>query len=288
MKRVGYGRAYGAVSIVNAISTGRGAALSVDLYTEATVRLDSGRGVTLETAEKDMDSSLVAAVVKQVSEALDIHLDGCAVWTSSTIPVAVGLKSSSSAAVATALALLDALEAEMDDLEILRNVAQASIASGTSITGALDDAAACMLGGVVVTDNRRGEVVKREVLQPMEVVIAVPSMRTYTRNFRAELLSPIRGLVEEAHRMALEGEYWKAMTLNGILHAAALGLSTEPVINALRAGAVAAGVSGTGPAVAAVAEAGRAEAVAEAMSGAGIRIIRCRTNSNHAVRGARI
>ncbi|MEM1944653.1 MAG: shikimate kinase [Nitrososphaerota archaeon] len=282
--RRGYGRAYGAVSIVNAISTGRGAALGVDLTTEAYVELDTAEGVVLES-EEAMDSTLVAEVVKHVGDKLGLRVRGCRVRTMSSIPMAVGLKSSSSAAVATTLALLDAFEMELSYEETLTLVTEASKSSGTSITGALDDAAACMLGGIVVTDNYAGRILKRDKPPQLDVVIAVPTYRTYTRDFRRELLTPIRELVEEAFQLALKSEYWKAMTLNGILHAAALSLKTEPIIEAIRAGAVAAGVSGTGPAVAAVANGSVAGRVGEVFIRMGYRVISCRVNMENAVKG---
>jgi shikimate kinase len=285
LKGRGYGRAYGAVSIINAISTGRGAALGVSLSTEVEVELDVVNGVVLDAGEPGMDSSLVTEVVRRFAEELDASFRGCRVRTRSSIPVAVGLKSSSSVAVATALALLDALENEMEDDRILALVAEASKSSGTSITGALDDAAACMLGGIVVTDNIEGKILRRDRPPHLMTVIGIPDMRTYTRDFRRELLNPIRELMDEVFKLALRGEYWKAMILNGILHASALSLPVEPIIGVLRAGAIAAGVSGTGPAIAAVTEQSRMDYVGEVFHSAGYRVIRCPVNTLHAVKG---
>ncbi len=285
MKGRGYGRAYGAVSIVNAISIGRGAALGVSLTTEAEVELDVVEGVVLDAGGEDMDSSLVSEVVRRFTEELGVGVRGCRVRTRSSIPVAVGLKSSSSAAVATALALLDALDTEMDDDRILALVAEASKSSGTSITGALDDAAACMMGGIVVTDNIGMRILRRDQPPNLITVVGVPGGRTYTREFKRELLNPIRELVEEAFQLALRGEYWKAMTLNGILHASALKLPSEPIIGALRAGALAAGVSGTGPAIAAVTEQSKMEDVGQVFSTAGYHVLKCPINIFHAVKG---
>jgi shikimate kinase len=58
--------------------------------------------------------------------------------------------------------------------------------------------------------------------------------------------------VDAAHREALRGNYWLALTLNGAAYARALNLDSVAADRALEAGAIAAGVSGKGPAVAAI------------------------------------
>jgi len=62
----------------------------------------------------------------------------------------------------------------------------------------------------------------------------------------------IRPLIPMVHREALKGNCWSALTLNGLLYSAALGYDTSSVRDALQAGAIAAGLSGKGPAVAAI------------------------------------
>jgi len=263
--RRGEGRAGGAVSIVNAISTGLGSALGVDFETVAVVEEAEGETV-LVNRDQVGDDSLVREVVRVVAERAGFGGVGFRVLTDSDIPVGVGLKSSSSAAVAVGLAVLDALGASMGVEDFLAAVADASQGSGVSVTGAMDDAAACMLGGVVLTDNLGRRILRLDSVEGgLMVAVLVPEQRIYTRDFRRELLSPVKDLVMEAFRIAERGEYWRAMTLNGIVHAAAVGLSPQPIIDALRAGALGAGISGTGPAVAAVAPPGSVGRVREAL-----------------------
>jgi len=276
----GYGKAHGAVSVVNAISIGRGCALGVDLSTEAEVELTSNGGFWLHTPAAEMDSSLAAEVFRTMKRRLGLGDMGCIVRTQSNIPVAVGLKSSSSAAVAIALALLDACGQEIPVEEVLRLVADASLRSGTSVTGAMDDAAACALGGIVLTDNLGFKLLRREKApETHRVVILVPPGQTFKKGFNAALLQPIRNLVEEAFKLAEQGEHWKAMTINGLLHAAALSLPSDPILAALRSGAVAAGISGTGPAAAAVTTAEKVGDVVETLKGFRGQILVCQVNN---------
>ncbi len=274
MPRRGVGEAHGAVSIINAISTGFGGALGVDFYTRAYVEVDEGGETVLVNRDVIGDDSLVKEVVRAVSELVGAKGLGFRVTTQSDIPVAVGLKSSSSAAVAVGLAVLDALGERVDADVFLATVAEASQRSGVSITGAIDDAAACMLGGVVLTDNYGRKILRHEpVDQDLAVVILIPAEKTYTKGFRREVLTPIRDLVMEAFRIAERREYWRAMTINGLLHAAALNLPTQPIIDALSAGALGAGVSGTGPAIAAITIQENVESVSAALSKHGENIV---------------
>lgn len=49
-----------------------------------------------------------------------------------------------------------------------------------------------------------------------------------------------------------KGNYWSALTLNGLIYSSALGYNPSIAVDALMAGALAAGLSGTGPAVTAI------------------------------------
>ena len=56
------------------------------------------------------------------------------------------------------------------------------------------------------------------------------------------------------------------MTLNGLIHSSVLSISTEPVVEAMTHGALGCGLSGTGPAIAAVAFPENAKEIADSWS----------------------
>jgi len=70
-------------------------------------------------------------------------------------------------------------------------------------------------------------------------------------------------VVKIAYNQALNGNYWAALTLNGLIYSSALGYDSSPAIDALKAGAIAAGLSGTGPAVSAIVPEEKIELVKE-------------------------
>jgi len=274
--------AYGAITVINAISCGLGAALGVELKTEAYVELTDRPGRIEGKILSDPGEStiLIEKAVSKVLEYFGLQDEyGAYVETRSNIPIARGLKSSSVAANAIVLAVLDALEEEIDDMTILNLGVDAAIDAGVTITGAFDDASASYFGGLTITDNRRREILKhiRDIKQ-YPVLIYVPEGKIYTSRSDVRRMRVIADEVRALHRMALRGDYWQAMTLNGIIYSEILGFDAGTAIDALENGALAAGLSGTGPAVAAVVPEENIDDVREAWSKREGRLIETKIN----------
>jgi shikimate kinase len=254
--------ALGAGTVINAIATLKGSAFAINLKTFAEVEVGKS-GIKCEIADNPAaDTSLIAECARIVLERFAPR-SGAHITTRSEIPIASGLKSSSAAANATVLGLVEALEIEMEPLEIVKLGVLAARRTGVTITGAFDDACASFFGGLVFTDNERDLLLKRVELN-VAVLVYVPRGKAYSAKAnvpRARLLAP---WVDEAYRLADEGAYEKAMVLNGLLYCSAFGFSTEPLISALAAGARAATLSGTGPAYIALVDRSTLQAVKNA------------------------
>ncbi len=237
---------YGAGTVINAIATLKGSAFAIGLKTQAEVEVvDSG--ITCEIADNpSADTSLIAECGRLVVERY-APKSGVHIVTRSEIPIASGLKSSSAAANAAVLALVEALDVELEPLDIVKLGVLAARRAGVTVTGAFDDACASFFGGLVFTDNENDVLLKRVEINAT-VLIYIPRSRAFSAKAdvsRARLLAP---WVDSAYHLALNGEYAKAMVLNGVLYCAAFGFSPEPILSALGAGAQAATLSGTGPA----------------------------------------
>ena len=278
----GRASACGAGTIINAIATWKGSAFAIDLRTTAEVELSEGMdGIHSEVAG-DGDTTLIERCVKLVLDRFD-YVGGARVRTSSEIPIARGLKSSSAAANATVLATLDALDEKMEPLETIRLGVQAAFDAGVTITGAFDDAASSYLGGIVVTDNREQLLIKR-VERESEVLVFVPESQTFTADTdvaMSRLLGPWVGI---AYDLALKSEFEKAMTLNGFLYCSALGFDPEPMLRALEAGVTGVSLSGTGPAFTALVDMDEVDAVIKAWDHLKGKIIRTKIDNT----GARV
>ncbi len=248
--------AHGAATIVNAIALGKGAAFGVDLWTKAEVKITSDVGkIEAEiTSDPHESTLLVERTVARVIERFGLEkCFGAKVKTKSNIPAARGLKSSSVAANATALATVAALGKKLDDLEIIKIGVEAAFDAKCTITGAFDDACASYFGGAVITDNLNRQILKQQPLpKDLVVLFHVPPQKAYTINSDVARLQTVKPLVEIAFEKAMEGKLWEALTLNGLVYSAASNQNTTIAVDALAAGAVAAGLCGKGPAITAV------------------------------------
>jgi shikimate kinase len=200
------------------------------------------------------DTKLIKCCVRHVIRHFRLaRRFGVIVETNSEIPIARGLKSSSAAANAVVLATAAALGKNLSDREVLNLGVDSAIEAGVTITGAFDDACASYYGDIVITDNlRRRLIARRPVSSAVSVLLYVPEQRVYTGRLVTNRLRGIAPLARLAYRQARAGNYWDALTLNGLAYGVALGYDLTPAIEALKAGALASGLSGKGPAFTAI------------------------------------
>jgi len=287
VKGTGQALAHGAISILNAFPTGKGGALGVDLWTRAKVSLREGPGpisgfVSSEPAESNR---LAITVVQKTLEhyGYERNLQG-EVITSSNIPVAVGLKSSSAAANAVALATASAIDEKLDDDTLVGIGVDASIESGVSLTGAYDDSFASYHGGGVLTDNDHRKVEKiLKIPRDLKVLMLVPPRKIRTGQLARLKFAPIKRISELAYNEANNGHIWDALTLNGLAVASILGEDPRPALSAIEAGALGAGLSGKGPSVAAVVDEKTLKPVRQAFAKFDGRIIEANLNFSKAL-----
>ena len=277
--------AFGAGTIINAIATWKGAAFGIDLKTFAEVRLSESEVAISGCIEEmpDGDASLIELCVELVLEKFGFELGGT-VRTKSEVPVAGGLKSSSAAANASILATLSAIGKTLPPLEAVKLGVRAAREAGVTITGAFDDACASFLGGIVITDNRKMELIRREEIES-RVIIFVPDRKAFSADTdikRSQLIAPF---VEVAYDLTLKGDYERAMTLNGFLYCGALGFDMEYMLKALECGIKGVSLSGTGPSYVALVKNEQAKELKSAWESCGMegRIIETTINNRSAV-----
>ena len=138
-------KVFGAVSIVNAIATGKGSTLGIDTFVETTLTKKEGKGIHITSENKSISSRLINKLIenmipKKILDNTKLELD-----FKSNIPTGYGLKSSSAISSAVVLSCAKAFGKTMSDDEILKLGAKTSIQTKISITGAYDDACACHL-----------------------------------------------------------------------------------------------------------------------------------------------
>jgi shikimate kinase len=243
---------HGAATIINGIALGKGAAFGIALRTEAKLKLTNEPGifeVTIKGEEKE-NPDLAKECVLEVLRKFNLENEyGAKITTNSNIPISRGLKSSSAASNAIVLAAFAALGREYSDMEVINLGIDASLLAKVTLTGAFDDACATYFGDVVVTNNLTRDILTQyPIEEDLLVIIHVPERKIRKSEVNIQRLKGIRETLREAHDLAMKGDYKSAIRINGMTYGGAMGLNTEIAKKAIEAGAVTAGISGTGPA----------------------------------------
>ena len=255
---------HGAVSIVNAIATGKGATLGISLQVEAIIEATAGTGIFYENKESSRSSRLIKSVIEKAVPKNDLQNYKLTISLKSEIPSGYGLKSSSAISSIVSLACAKLFKPQINDLEVLRHGVEASIESKVSITGAFDDACGCYFGGFVVTDNYNQKIVKSEKApEDLSAVIFIPRSR---KRGNIRKLKVLDGVFAQAWTLASNSDYWNAMLLNGLATSTILHSDPRILTSVVEAGALAASVSGNGPSIAAIAKKDNVSSVRRAFS----------------------
>ena len=250
-------RSPGSATIINAIATGFGSAFGIglDIICEAKPLYDSINC----SNDVGADTSLMELCVEKVFNHYNIDKGefGIDIKTKSKLPMASGLSSSSASSnaivKATSLVICDEFDLKpLNDLEIINMAIDASLDAGVTITGSFDDATASYFGGAVVTDNRNRQFIIKEKMEDYPILVYMPNFYSKSGDSNPERMKLLAPLVETAFGFAKQKEYFKALTLNGLIYSATLGFDSAIAIDALEAGAVASGLSGTGSSFVAV------------------------------------
>jgi len=241
---------HGAISIVNAIATGKGAALGISKKVNVEMETSYGKGVIIEVENRSISSRLINKVIEKIVTKNELSKTKLKVSLDAEIPTGYGLKSSSAISTAVAMACAKLFKPNMNDTEILNAGVKASIETKVSLTGAYDDACACYYGGFVVTDNYKKKLILSEkCLNHVSAVIFIPKSR---KRGNVRKLKTLSADFEQAWNLAKKSDYWNAMNLNGIATSTILSSEPEIIPKLIENGAIGASVSGNGPSIAAI------------------------------------
>ena len=245
---------HGAVSLVNAIATGSGAAVGIDTFVKTTLEVKAGTGIYITSDNKTISSRLINKVIqnsvpKKQLEKIRLELD-----FQSNIPTGYGLKSSSAISTAVSMACSKAFQRKFTDKKILKIGVESSIQTKVSLTGAYDDACACYYGGFNVTNNyKRSLVLRHPAPNNLQAIIFLPKSR---KRGNLKKLKNFKPAFEKAWELAKNGDYWNASILNGIATSSILNSNPELIFKLIEKGAIGATISGNGPSIMAITKKG--------------------------------
>jgi len=271
---------HGAVSLVSAIANQKGATLGISLTVEAIVETSPGKGITIQSKNKTLSSRLINKTVEKILTKKELEQNKITISLESEIPTGYGLKSSSAISSAVALACAKIFKPELTDQQILLAGVDASIESKVSITGAYDDACSCYFGGFNVTDNAKKKIIRSEKIPTnLRAVILVPYNR---KRGNVKNLKTLSSVFLNAWKLAKNTNYWEAMIINGLATSTILNSDPKIITNLLEKGAIAASISGNGPAIAAIVKKGNEYNVKRVFSALDGNIIVSKVNNKKA------
>ncbi len=260
LKTVGKGFSWGAVSVINAMPCGIGAVIGTELGTRSEF-LSKGGSRTVEILNDRSEPTLLAELCVSASYRVAgiEEPDGWHLTTHSDIPPSRGLKSSSSACNAMISSVFDEIGFKADSLDLIKLGVECAKRAKVTRTGSFDDACGCHYGGFIITDNRTDEILLMQDFPIYDVIVHIPKLKIRKEGLDVDALKKVANEQRRVIELS-KTEPLKAMTLNGRIIAEASGLDSSVAEMALDAGALAAGISGSGPATAVILEYGGAYA----------------------------
>ncbi len=261
----------GSATVINAISTGFGSAFGIDLnivceaeFSSLGIKCSSDLGVNPNLmnicVKKVLDYYNIGSEksLDELLEGLDFgNGEGIQIKTKSNLPLGSGLSSSSALSNSVVMATASLLREEfflkpLSDFELINLGIDASLEAGVTITGAFDDASASFFGGLTITDNKKRKILHQEKLQEYDILVFMPDESSLSGSSDVERMKLVGPYVKMAFEEAMDKNYLKALTLNGLLYGTALNFDNNIALDALNAGALASGLSGTGSSFVAV------------------------------------
>ena len=241
---------HGAISIVSAIASGKGAALGITPKVEVIMESMPGSGISIKSDSQSISSKLITRTIEKIVSKKQLSETKLNLLLNSEIPTGYGLKSSSAISSVVALATAKLFKQKIDDSKILLAGVNASIETKVSLTGAYDDACACYYGGFMVTDNYKRKIISsKKAPTNLKVVIFIPKSR---KRGNIKKLKTLNIVFERAWNFAKNEDYWNAMILNGFATSSILNSDPKLITQLVEKGAIGASISGNGPSVAVV------------------------------------
>ena len=249
MKVLGEGESNGAISILHALGLGRGCSIGIQLTTKVQIVEDP------VDIEDDKNGLLVAVERCWRDRGLPIP-DQFGWKVDSSIPIGQGLKSSSALSCAALRALNSYAWTGLSNSEIADIAAKSQLISNCAKTGSMDDNWASLEPGWKLVDPALSAsesiILQGDVETSLSVLIILRGKRLV--EISADAFSQHEQIFERSLASVMRGSILDALSSNGMAVAAATDdQEALRICNlSIASGAIAAGISGSGPSIAIV------------------------------------
>ena len=249
MKVLGQGESNGAISILHALGLGRGCSIGIQLTTKVQIVEDP------VDIEDDRNGLLVAVEKCWRDRGLPIP-DQFGWKVDSSIPIGQGLKSSSALSCAALRALNSYAWTGLSNSEIADIAAKSQLISNCAKTGSMDDNSESLEPGWKLVDPALSAsesiILQGDIDPSLSILILLRGKRTV--EISAEDFSQHEQIFERSLASLMRGSVLDALSSNGMAVAAATDdQEALRICNlSIASGAIAAGISGSGPSIAIV------------------------------------
>tara|TARA_Y100001970_G_scaffold262687_1_gene347229 strand:+ start:660 stop:1514 length:855 start_codon:yes stop_codon:yes gene_type:complete len=246
---LGEGESNGAISILHALGLGRGCSIGIQLTTKVQI-VD-------EAVENEDDRHGLLAAVEKCWRDRGLPIPDQFGWkVDSSIPIGQGLKSSSALSCAALRALNSCAWAGLSNYEIADIAAYSQLISNCAKTGSMDDNWASLEPGWKLVDptlSASESIILQGDIDPrLSILLVLRGERSV--EISPEAFSHQEQIFERSLASIMRGSILDALSSNGMAVAAATDdQEALRICNlSIASGAIAAGISGSGPSIAIV------------------------------------
>ena len=270
MKVLGQGESNGAISILHALGLGRGCSIGIQLTTKVQIVEDA------VDIEDDRNGLLVAVEKCWRDKGLPIP-DQFGWKVDSSIPIGQGLKSSSALSCAALRALNSCAWTGLSNSEIADIAAKSQLISNCAKTGSMDDNWASLEPGWKLVDPTLSAsesiILEGDIDPNLSILVLLRGKRTV--EISAEAFSQHEQIFERSLASVMRGSILDALSSNGMAVAAATDdQEALRICNlSIASGAIAAGISGSGPSIAIVCYQEDSTSLSKLFSESGLEVI---------------
>ena len=252
-------RVNGGISVISAFAEGHGASIGIELPMD--IEMSYGK------------SGNVPEITNFFKERYSLE-KGFYINVRSSIPQGMGLKSSSALVIGITAGINKITEYFNNTGDLLKEGSKVSRELKLSRTGAMDDLACCLMGGLCYADNRNEVFIERWEPEPVNVLILPGSGKRSSYEISGQDLSPYADRYQDMCRRLNEKEFFRIMVENGDIMSEVTGIDRKKLKLLKETGPLAASQSGKGEAMFAIYEsrekAIRAKEIMEKMNYAAI------------------
>ena len=270
MKVIGEGESNGAISILHALGLGRGCSIGIQLTTKVQIVEDA--------VEIEDDRNGLLAAVEKCWRDRGLPIPDQFGWkVDSSIPIGQGLKSSSALSCAALRALNSCAWTGLSNSEIADIAANSQLISNCAKTGSMDDNWASLEPGWKLVDPTLSAsesiILEGDIDPNLSILVLLRGKRTV--EISAEAFSQHEQIFERSLASVMRGSILDALSSNGMAVAAATDdQEALRICNlSIASGAIAAGISGSGPSIAIVCYQEDSTSLSKLFSESGLEVI---------------